>query len=179
MKKKTEISEQDQSLFREIMRGVKPLSQTKISIEEQITKPLPKKRPQPKEEITPEDPFSDYETLPPLGQDDLVQFTRGGLQHKTLRNFRNGKYNIEAILDLHGQTVLEARQSLNQFLTSCQQQGKRSVLIIHGKGHHSKIPILKNKLNHWLRQTELVLAFCSATVRDGSGGSLYVLLKGR
>lgn len=179
MTKKEEISNQDQSLFREAMRGVKPISHSKIPV-----KAPPPTLPKKKIKLASEEPmiqdlFSDTETLPPLGREDLMQFARSGLQNKTLRNLRNGKYNVEATLDLHGQTVPEARESLVRFLSTCHQQSKRHVLIIHGKGHGLEKPVLKNKLNHWLRQTDLVLAFCSATIRDGRSGSLYVLLKGR
>lgn len=175
MPKKTEISKQDQDLFREAMRDIKPLSHTKITFKAPAIKPTvrPKKQDEPEE-----DTFSDFDQLDQVGGEDILQFSRPGIQHKVLRNLRNGKYNVETILDLHGMTVIEARQALSHFLSKCQQRSIRHILIIHGKGHHNNnIPILKNKLNHWLRQTEQVLAFCSATNRDGRGGALYVLLK--
>jgi DNA-nicking Smr family endonuclease len=52
---------------------------------------------------------------------------------------------------------------------------------VHGKGNGSwqKQPVLKNKLNQWLRQRDEVLAFCSARPCDGGTGAIYVLLKKR
>jgi DNA-nicking Smr family endonuclease len=38
-------------------------------------------------------------------------------------------------------------------------------------------PILKNEVNEWLRQIELVLAFCSARPEDGGRGAVYALLQ--
>ncbi|MET0035007.1 MAG: Smr/MutS family protein [Candidatus Thiodiazotropha lotti] len=38
-------------------------------------------------------------------------------------------------------------------------------------------PILKHKLNIWLRQRDDVLAFTSAPRRDGGTGAAYVLLR--
>lgn len=38
-------------------------------------------------------------------------------------------------------------------------------------------PVLKQKVNLWLRQRQDVLAFCSALRRDGGTGALYVLLR--
>ena len=90
---------------------------------------------------------------------------------------RKGQYNVEAILDLHGMTVAKANAEVDRFLQQCLHQGIRIVLIIHGKGHHSQEPILKNKLNHWLRSIDGVLAFCSAAKEHGSRGASYVLLK--
>lgn len=176
MTKKPVISEQEQTEFRDAMRGVKPIKHTKLTQQPAPPAPRVSKVKQPSDE--PEhDPFSDYEQLAPVGSEDILQFSRTGIQHKILRNLRNGKYNVEATLDLHGKTVIEARQVLAQFLLGCKQHGIRHVLIIHGKGSHNAKPILKNKLNHWLRQTEQVLAFSSATIRDGRSGALYVLLK--
>lgn len=175
MTKTPKISEQDQALFRDAMRGVKPIKQSKI-VKPKVNIDKVKKEVE-LEEVTEKDEFSDFENLPLVSGDDLIEFARIGLQHKVLRNLRNGKYNVEATLDLHGMTVAEARTALSQFLVHCQHRRIRHVLIIHGKGHTTKKPILKNKLNHWLRQTNSVLAFCSATIREGRSGALYALLK--
>jgi DNA-nicking Smr family endonuclease len=53
------------------------------------------------------------------------------------------------------------------------------VRIIHGKGNTSlgKMPVLKGRVNSWLRQKNEVLAFCSARPNDGGTGAVYVLLK--
>lgn len=176
MRKKPEINDTDKAIFREAMRHVKPLNQTKI----QSPAPSPQ-RPALKREKKHEKmdtPFSDYDKLEPVSSEDLLAFNRPGIQHKILRKLRGGQYNVEAVLDLHGMTVEKASIALYQFLLRCQERDVRHVLIIHGKGASGK-PILKNKLNHWLRQTEHVLAFCSATAKDGRGGALYALLKKR
>jgi len=39
------------------------------------------------------------------------------------------------------------------------------------------LPVLKIKVNSWLRQKAQVLAFCSARPQDGDTGAVYVLLK--
>lgn len=176
MAKKTEISSNDKTTFREAMRDVKPLSHTKIH----STIPVPKRRIQPsshdEEKSDSVFPFSDYEKLDSVSKEDLLEFIRPGIDYKILRKLRQGQYNIEAVLDLHGMNVIEAREALGQFLLHCQRNGVKHVLMIHGKGHGNKA-ILKNKLNHWLRQTEYVLAFRSAKPREGGGGALYVLLR--
>jgi len=177
MRKKPEIHDTDKAIFREAMRHVKPLTHTKI----QSSSPSPQ-RPtlkKEKEHKKMDTPFSDYDKLEPVSSEDLLAFNRPGIQHKILRKLRGGQYNVEAVLDLHGMTVEKASIALHQFLLHCQERAVRHVLIIHGKGTSSGKPILKNKLNHWLRQTEHVLAFCSATAKDGRGGALYALLKKR
>lgn len=176
MAKKTDLSDDDKATFREAMRGVKRLSYTKTSApqEKKATKRMPMK------EVAIESDyysFSDYEKLDPVGSEDILRYSRGGLQHKILRNLRTGQYNVEAILDLHGMTVEAAKSSLSHFLAACKHHGIRHVLMIHGKGRGHSNPILKNKLNHWLRQTDDVLAFSSAIAKDGGSGALYVLLR--
>lgn len=176
MAKKTILTDDDKTAFREAMRGVKRLSQTKMT---DHPKPLSALRIQAKlkEQDEAQFNFSDFERFELVNSEDLLEFSRPGLQHKILRKLRGGQYNIEAVLDLHGMTVEDARQALSQFLMKCKPKGIRHVLIIHGKGRSNSKPILKNKLNHWLRQIEEVLAFCSATAKDGSSGALYVLLR--
>jgi DNA-nicking Smr family endonuclease len=175
MPKKYEPNDIEKDLFRTAMRGVKPLAHTKI----QAPPPPVRKRSKLPAEKN-ENPFNLYnETYyEDISGDDLIEFHRGGLQHKVLRKLRQGKYNIDATLDMHGMRVIEAREELSHFLQTSFKRGARHVLIIHGKGHGKAKPILKNKLNQWLRQIEQVLAYCSATQEDGRSGAVYVLLKG-
>lgn len=176
MSKKTYPNEDDKAAFDEAMRGVKRLSHTKIVPPQKI--PVRKKSTiKPREIDDPYFIFSDYEKLEAVDSQTLLEFSRPGLQHKILRNLRTGQYNIEATLDLHGMTVEEAKHAVSRFLAICKNDRIRYALIIHGKGRSQSKPVLKNKLNHWLRQPEDVLAFCSAIAKDGSTGALYVLLR--
>lgn len=176
MPKNPKITDNDQKIFAEAMRGVKKLKQTKIVSPTPQTKTKSKIKPSNNAPI-PQYYFSDYEKFELVGSEDKLEFFRTGIQHKIIRNLRKGQYNVEAVLDLHGKTIEEANQTLGAFLTYCQRNGIRHVIIIHGKGRSHNKPIIKNKLNHWLRQTEQVLAFCSATPKDGGSGALYVLLR--
>lgn len=180
MAKKPQLSDADQAAFKEAMKGVKPLTHTKISLT-QAPAHSNKRRAKLhlKEDAAILFPFSDYATLAPVGSDDLIEFFRIGIQHKVLRKMRTGQYTIEAKLDLHGMIVAEARETLGRFIIACNRKGIRHVLIIHGKGRVHSGPVLKNKLNHWLRQTNDILAFCSARAKEGGAGALYVLLRGQ
>ena len=102
-----------------------------------------------------------------------------GIDKNTAARFRKGKYPIDATLDLHGMTAPIARQHVAHFLNDARHAGIRCVRIIHGKGRGSsnKGPVLKVKLNTWLRQRHDVLAYCSARPQDGGTGAAYVLLK--
>jgi DNA-nicking Smr family endonuclease len=177
MAKKTLLSEEDQIAFKDAIKGTKPLQHAKADLIIPNKVP-PKKRPQEKfENSTDELIFSLQDKLPPVSSHERLLFSRSGLQQKMLRKLRQGEYNVDAILDLHGQKVDEAEKALQQFILYCVQENLRHILIIHGKGKSTNQPILKNKLNNWLRQINHVLAFSSATPKDGDTGALYVLLR--
>jgi DNA-nicking Smr family endonuclease len=176
MVKKADISDEEKAVFQEAMRHVKRIAAPKVILPVPKRYPLRKKS-QPEQEAFSEAPLSDYEKVDPVSGDENIEFFRSGLQDKSLRKLRRGQYNVEAKLDLHGMTAEEAKETLYRFLLRCERNGKRHVLIIHGKGRSNTKPVLKNKLNNWLRQLDQILAFCSATAKDGQSGAMYVLLK--
>jgi DNA-nicking Smr family endonuclease len=96
-----------------------------------------------------------------------------------LKKLRKDKYGLDAEIDLHGLNSNEAKRLLIQFLHDCVTDGCRCVHIVHGKGYRSadNHPVLKNELNIWLRQHNVVQAFCSAPPKDGGAGAVYVLLQ--
>ena len=112
--------------------------------------------------------------------EELV-YLRTGLPQQTVKKLRRGHWVIQDELDLHGQTAVEARALLIEFLNGCLRGGVRCVRIIHGKGLRSKNrePVLKSKVANWLIQRDEVLAFCQARQVDGGGGAVVVLLKAR
>jgi len=178
MTKKQELTEDDIKALKEAFKGAKPLKHTKITPEKQkVTLKSKKKRHILDEEEPISHELSDFSNLDEVSADEHISYSTEGLQHKTLRKLRLGQYNTEAVLDLHGSTIENARTSLSRFLTNCQNEGIRYALIIHGKGRGNSKPILKNNLNNWLRQTNGVIAFCSAKPKDGGSGAVYVILR--
>ncbi|PLX59856.1 Smr/MutS family protein [Sedimenticola selenatireducens] len=107
-----------------------------------------------------------------------LEFIRPGIQNRLFQDLQRGRIPPEDMLDLHGLRVVEARRALAGFLAHAIRHRLRVVQIIHGKGYRSedRQPILKQKINQWLRQRDEVLAFCSAPRFDGGTGAAYVLL---
>lgn len=175
MPKKTKLSEDEIAAFHKAVEGTKPLAQKKIRLSPPSTsrKVIKRKHYEEEEPIL----FSEKQVLATVGGEEFIAHKQAAISNKTLRKLRKGQYNVDAILDLHGLSVEEAKIAVESFLQQCLRQGIRVVLIIHGKGRHNQMPILKNKLNHWLREIDVVLAFCSAASSHGSRGALYVLLK--
>lgn len=173
MPKKPPPHSHDIAAFKEAVKGSKPIKQDKIHLKPKApTRHIVK--PKIAEEII---IIEDYSDSSPVTADEFISYKQLSISDKILRKLRKGQYTIEAKLDLHGMTVSQARMMVDDFIRTCLKFNYRVVLIIHGKGRSSQAPILKNKLNQWLRNTLHVLAFCSAQQSHGSRGAVYVLLK--
>jgi DNA-nicking Smr family endonuclease len=168
----------DSSLFREAMLGVKPLKHDKIPLTKPPPSPIPKQRYLDEQEVRQEMLSDNYDPSDVETGEELL-FVRPGIQQSVLRKLRRGQFSVTAELDLHGMIVRVARSEVADFLRECQNRNVRCARIVHGKGYGSwqKQPVLKNKLNNWLRQRDEVLAFCSARQVDGGTGAVYVLIK--
>lgn len=125
------------------------------------------------------DLLSDPVNATDLQPGDELRFMRPGLSRRVFRNLKRGQYRIQQELDLHGLFASEARRMVAEFLNDARSEGHLCVRVIHGKGLRSRQqgPVLKGLLDHWLRQREDVLAFCSARPADGGTGAVYVLLR--
>lgn len=172
-----QLNEEDRELFRQAIQGTRPMPQDKV---EPHRNP-PRARTQPEIYHDPEvaDGMSDDLEVDKLETADELLFARPGIQHNLLRKLRRGQFAIEAELDLHGMRIEQARAAIAQLLSQAQHSHWRCVRIIHGKGYGSQSPqpVLKNKVNVWLRQRDEVLAFSSARPADGGTGAIYLLLK--
>jgi len=155
---------EDDKLFDEAMTGVKPLKHKLVA-----RVPVPSLRLAP---IS-----SEEESEAEFGEQ--LSYLRSGIQKSALQKLRRGKFQIEAILDLHGENSADASEKLRQFIHQSQLSGKQAVRVVHGKGYGSvgRQPVLKSMVNQVLRQSLSVLAFCSAKERDGGTGAVDVLLR--
>ena len=173
-----ELPEDDRALFQASVGPVKPVRHD--CIEPALPRPpaRAKFRERDEQDVL-RDMLSDDFDPGDIETGEELWYARRGLQHRTVKRLRRGQFALQAECDLHGLTVVEARQTLAGFLQACLARGHRCVRVIHGKGHgsHQRIPILKGKVGGWLRQRDEVLAFCSARTVDGGTGAVYVLLK--
>ena len=167
-------------VFRETVGKIRPVKQDRVAPHRKRRKPVPEQSLRDAQAVM-ESLLSDAYEPSEVETGEELLFSRPGLQHTVMRKLRRGEFAIEAQLDLHGCIVPEARERLDAFLRDARGVGKRCVRIIHGKGKSSegKMPVLKGKVNAWLRQKDEVLAFCSARPHDGGTGAVYVLLKRR
>lgn len=165
----------DSALFREAVRGVRPLKGGDRHAPHRASpSPRPRQLEADEQEVLRE--MRDG-PLPDVG--DELAYRTDGIQDATFRRLRRGAYRTDAELDLHGMRTDEARLAVARFLAEAGDRDARCVRIIHGKGLRSKGegPVLKQRLDGWLRRRQDVLAFCSARREHGGTGAVYVLLR--
>ena len=171
------MSEDDFSVFRDAMNGVKPLKGRSTPPER--PKPAPKAHfsRRERQEVLHESLHSPFDPADLETGDELV-FLRPGVREDLLRRLRRGQFAIESEIDLHGLTRHSAHEALRQFIAESVARGLGCVRVIHGKGRGSgpRGPVLKYIVNRWLRRMNDVAAFATARPVDGGTGAVYVLL---
>ena len=103
------------------------------------------------------------------------------LDSKTIRKLKNDKLNIDAILDLHGKTEVQAYEIIKNFIKNSYLNELKSIIIITGKGTNNQGK-LKLKTPFWLRSEELskfLVGFENMPNNKGGDGALFVKLKNK
>ncbi len=117
---------------------------------------------------------------------NLPEYMEGyveGTNPLTLEKIRRGEYSIQRVLDLHGLSAQEAKESFEAFIDDALRKQVRCVKVIHGRGLKSRNgPVLKEKLKEWIVRAmhrKWVVAFCSSQMTDGGPGATVVLLRSK
>lgn len=177
------LSADDKRLFRQAVKHVRRIKDTRRAVLQPVpTAPdaiLAERRARAvgQEPARPA-PVSDHFVaagVPP----EAGEFLQAGQGPDVIKQLRRGKWPIGAALDLHGDTLDDARERLDRFIASCVQHQVRCVQVIHGKGHGSKDghSVLKETVRRWLGQMHAVLAYVECAERDGGAGAVQVLLR--
>ena len=104
-----------------------------------------------------------------------------GLDPKTKKNIQRKKIDIDALVDLHGKTEIQAYEVIKNFIKNSYINGLRSIVIITGKGINNQGK-LKLKTPMWLRSEELskfVIGFVTMPNNKGGEGAMFVKLKNK
>jgi len=177
--------ETDVRLFREAVRDVKPLAAGSSGVPVDEARAAKRRTPEATARFSRADRHAVLqESLkgdagdPELAGGDELVYHRAGVQLSVLKKLRRGQYRVQAEIDLHGLTAVEAKQVLRDFLAGALERRLRCVRIIHGKGLRSghRGPVLKGVVSSVLRRVGPVVAYVSARQVDGGTGAVYVLL---
>ena len=171
--------EDDSGLFRRLMGDIEPLEQDKRAPNYK-PKPPAKARFKTADEraVLEESLDIDIDEIE-TGSGESIQFKRPTVGRRTMRKLARGSFSVQSEIDLHGMTVPEAKVCLREFVKDASLRGLTCIRVIHGKGIGSgeRGPILKSKVNNWLRRWDEILAFVSTKQVHGGTGAVYVLLK--
>ncbi len=118
---------------------------------------------------------------------NLDDMEYGGIDKNTLNKFKREEFRIEAVLDLHGYKEDDAFEKVEDFITSCYNQGKRCVVVVTGKGNihqnddiYAPKGVLKRQTPQWLNMSRIrsmILVFKNPSEKHGGKGALYILLR--
>lgn len=169
-------TEDDSDAFRAAVGPVKPIRHDRAVFESRKPRPVARFTRADEQSVLAES-LTDPTIWVESG--DEVQFCRLGLKSPMMRKLKRGQYSVYEEIDLHGLNAAEAKQAVSAFLREARLRRWHCIRIIHGKGKRSfqGMPVLRPKVVKWLQQTDLVIAFCTATAKDGGTGALYVLLR--
>ena len=164
----------DDNSWDEVVKGVKPLKNKNIHIDEIKAKEVVIRK---DKEVSL--PFDVLKKGKGVKKDDLSQMD-GGLQ----KRFKREEFEVEATLDLHGVVEKVAFDKVCNFVKSAYNSGKRCILIITGKGINDELfgerGVLRKSVPLWLSGDEigsLILGYRNPSEKLGGKGALYILLR--
>ena len=116
---------------------------------------------------------------PPVRPETFDHFR--GIDRANAERLKRGRHPVEARLDLHGKTQVEAHRALAAFIHGSSGAGLRCVLVITGRGLGPSGPgVLRSAVPRWLEEAGLrqkILAMAPAQPRHGGAGAFYLLLR--
>jgi DNA-nicking Smr family endonuclease len=173
----------DETLFRQAFEGVRRLGIAKaerLAVAPQVTREIVSEDAEVLAELS--DLVSGQGTFELTETEEYVEGARLGLDPRLLSQLRRGEFSVQAHLDLHGMIQADAKEALTTFIVDSVRKGRRTVLIVHGRGLRSPggLPVLKHAAAQWLSHGiagGYVLAFATARPNDGGAGAVYALLR--
>jgi len=111
---------------------------------------------------------------------EYIEWIHPAFRDDIIRHLHDGRFSIQACLDLHGFIVPEAEEALDEFILEALKKGLSCIKIIHGRGLRSvkgarlKHVVVKRLSGHFRRD---IIAYVTARQCDGGLGALYVLLR--
>lgn len=172
-------ADNDLKLFKEAVKGARPIKVNKVSHQAIKPKPVPLQLMRDEQQALNDSLSDHYIPAHELESGEELLYLREGQSPVVLSKLRRGHWVVQDHIDLHGLISDEARAYVAQFIADCKKRGVRCVRIVHGKGlgSRNKEPVLKNKLRGWLMQKDEVIAYAQAKKQDGGSGAVIVLLK--
>ena len=118
---------------------------------------------------------------------------REKIPNKDLDNKKNIRYEKIKKIDLHGYTIEEANNALEQFIQKSFEENVTKIIVITGKGLRSKnvenpylskdLSILKYSVPEYIENnknlSQFIIETTDAKIEDGGSGAFYIYLKNK
>ena len=118
---------------------------------------------------------------------------REKISNKDLVNKKNIRYEKIKKIDLHGYTIEEANNALEQFIQKSFEENVTKIIVITGKGLRSKnvenpylskdLSILKYSVPEYIENnknlSQFIIETTDAKIEDGGSGAFYIFLKNK
>ncbi len=115
------------------------------------------------------------------------------IPNKDFVNKKNIRYEKIKKIDLHGYTIEEANNAVEQFIQKCFDESATKIIVITGKGLRSKnvenpylskdLSILKYSVPEFIESnislTKMIIETTDAKIEDGGSGAFYIYLKNK
>ena len=119
--------------------------------------------------------------------------SRDQVPNKDFVHKKNIRYEKIKKIDLHGYTIEEANNTIEQFIQKSFDENVTKIIVITGKGLRSKnvenpylskdLSILKYSVPEYIesnkRLTQLIIETTDAKIEDGGSGAFYIYLKNK
>ena len=113
--------------------------------------------------------------------------------NKDFAHKKNIRYEKIKKIDLHGYTIEEANEAIEQFIQKCFDENVTKIIVITGKGLRSKnvenpylskdLSILKYSVPEFIESnkdlTKMIIESTDAKIEDGGSGAFYIYLKNK
>ena len=141
--------------------------------------------------------LSDNDTIEILEKDkqDWENFLKNKekIPNKDFVNKKNIRYEKIKKIDLHGYTIEEANNAVEQFIQKCFDESATKIIVITGKGLRSKnvenpylskdLSILKYSVPEFIESNisliKMIIETTDAKIEDGGSGAFYIYLKNK
>jgi len=119
--------------------------------------------------------------------------TKEKIPNKDFIHKKNIRYEKIKKIDLHGYTIEEANEAVEQFIQKCFDEDVTKIIVITGKGLRSKnvenpylskdLSILKYSVPEFIEKNKSLAQFIiettDAKIEDGGSGAFYIYLKNK
>jgi DNA-nicking Smr family endonuclease len=115
------------------------------------------------------------------------------IPNKDFIHKKNIRYEKIKKIDLHGYTIEEANEAIEQFIQKCFDENVTKIIVITGKGLRSEnvenpylskdLSILKYSVPEFIENnrslTQFIIETTDAKIEDGGSGAFYIYLKNK